>query len=97
MPIRDTSGLGQRTARELVHADFEVARNFVEMAQNESERDLAGQLLFKAEGILSEIRLRLGRMSSDQREAVEAQLKELSESIERTRAPGFRISDGSET
>ena len=97
MPLRDTSGLGQRTARELVHADFEVARSLVEMAQSESDRELAAQLLQKAEGILAEIRLRLDRMSSDQREVVEAQLKELSDSIERAGWPGFPVSDGSET
>lgn len=97
MPLRDTSGLGQRTARELVQADFEVARNFVDMAQNESERELAAQLLHRAEGILSEIRSRAARMNSDQREAVEARIKELSDAIERASWPGFQVNDGSET
>lgn len=100
MPLRDTSGLGQRTARELLHADLEVASNLIEMARSEFERgnrELAAQLLQKAEGMIGEIRGRLQRMPEAQRETYEARCKELGEAIERAGWPGFRISGESET
>lgn len=97
MPLRDTSGLGQHTARELVHADFEVAFNLVEIAESESNRALAAQLLQKARVMLEEIRSRLDRITSQDREAFESRCEELAGAIERASWPDFQVSGGSET
>jgi hypothetical protein len=90
MPQRDTSGIGERVPRELIHADFTVAFSLVEMAKGESPGDngeLAAQLLQKAERMLDDIRGRLLRMTVSQREAFEPRCAELGEAIERARKP----------
>ena len=86
MPQRDTSGIGERVPRELIDADFTVAFSLVEMAEGESRRgngQLASQLLEKAERMLDDIRARLLRMTTSQKEAFEPRCAELSEAIER--------------
>lgn len=88
MPLRDTSGIGERVPRELIEADFSIAGSFVEMADEESGRDngkAAAQLLQKAEEILGHIRERLLRMMPEQKEVFEARCEELAESIRRVR------------
>lgn len=96
MPLRDTSGFGQRTAHELIHADFEVAFNLVGMARTESERnnqELATQLLKRAQAMLGEIRSRLDRVPAAQRATYESRCQKLSEAIEQGSSPEFRIGD----
>lgn len=91
MPQRDTSGIGERVPREIIEADFEVAFNLVDMAQSESKdnRQVAAQLLHKAEGMLEDIRTRLQRMTAAQREPFEKRCEELGQAIEAASWPGF--------
>lgn len=84
MPLRDTSGFGERVPREMIEADFELAFNFVGMAKDEAgagRKDLAARLLAKAEGLLEDIRNRLKRMRAEQREAFEPRCEELGRAI----------------
>ncbi len=96
MPQRDTSGIGERVPRELIEADFEVAFSLVEMAQSENKQ-LASQLLGKADGMLNDIRARLERMTPPQKAVFEKRCEELSRAIEVAGLPGFGISGESET
>lgn len=85
MPQRDTSGIGERVPRELIFADFEVAFNFVGMAEDESDREVAEQLLRRAEAILKDVENRFLRMTVAQREAFEPRCAELREAIDKAR------------
>jgi hypothetical protein len=94
MPQRDTSGIGERVPRELIDADFAVAFSLVEMAQGESRRNnrqLASQLLQKAERMLDDIRGRLLRMTVSQKEEFEPRCAKLSEAIEGAKTPDSEI------
>jgi len=89
MPQRDTSGIGERVPRELIEADFAIAFSLVEMAEGESRRNnkqVAAELLHKAEGMLDDTRARLLRMTASQKEPFEPRCAELSEAIKRARA-----------
>ena len=71
--------------RELIDADFTVAFSLVEMAQAELQRgngQLASQLLERAERMLDDIRGRLQRMTTLQKEAFEPRCAKLAEAIE---------------
>jgi hypothetical protein len=86
MPLRDTSGIGERVPRELIDADLAVAFSLVEMAESESRRNngqLASQLLQRAGRMLDEIRGRLLRITPSQKEAFEPRCAELGAAIER--------------
>jgi hypothetical protein len=85
MPQRDTSGIGERVPRELIFADFEVGFSFVSMAEGESNRDVAEQLLTRAEQMLKDIEGRLLRMTVAQRESFEPRCAELREAIDKAR------------
>jgi hypothetical protein len=85
MPQRDTSGIGERVPRELILADFDVAFNFVSMAEEEPDREVAEQLLRRAEDMLKDVELRLLRMTVAQREAFEPRCAELREAIDKAR------------
>lgn len=88
MPLRDTSGFGERVPREMIEADFELAFNFVGMAKDEAgegRKDLGEQLLRKAEDLLEDIRNRLLRMTAAQRETFEPRCEELSRAIAEAR------------
>ena len=85
MPQRDTSGIGERVPRELIFADFEVAFNFVGMAENEPNREVAEQLLRRAEEMLKDVETRLLRMTVTQREAFEPRCAELRKAIDEAR------------
>jgi hypothetical protein len=85
MPQRDTSGIGDRVPRDLIFADFEVAFNFVGMAENESDRAVAEQLLQRAEAMLKDIEGRFLRMTVAQREEFEPRCAELREAIDKAR------------
>lgn len=85
MPQRDTSGIGERVPREMIFANFEVAFNFVGMAENESDRELAEQLLRRAEDMLKDVEARLLRMTVAQREEFELRCAELRKAIETAR------------
>ena len=91
MPQRDTSGIGERVPREIIEADFEVAFNLVDMAKSEStdNREIALQLLHKAEGMLEDIRTRLQRMTPAQREPFDKRCEELGHAIQGASWPGF--------
>jgi hypothetical protein len=100
MPQRDTSGIGERVPRELIDADFTIAFSLVDMAEGESRRgngQLASQLLQRAERMLDDIRVRLLRIATSQREAFEPRYAELSEAIELAKAPNFGVKPESET
>ncbi len=86
MPQRDTSGIGERVPRELIVADFEVAFSLVSMAEEESNRAVAEQLLRRAEGMLKEIHDRFQRMTVAQREPFEPRCAELRLAIDTARA-----------
>ena len=85
MPQRDTSGIGERVPRELIFADIEVGFNFVSLAEGESDRDLAEQLLRRAEDMLKDINDRMLRMTVPQRETFQPRCKELREAIDKAR------------
>jgi len=89
VPQRDTSGIGERVPRELIHADFTVAFSLIEMAEDESRRNngqLATQLLQRAERMLDDIRARLLRMTESQKEAFEPRCAELGKAVELAKA-----------
>jgi len=85
MPQRDTSGIGERVPRELIHADFHVAFNFVAMAEEEPDREVAEQLLHRAEDMLKDVEARLLRMTVAQRETFEPRCAELRKAIDKAR------------
>jgi hypothetical protein len=90
MPQRDTSGIGERVPRELIDADFAVAFSLVEMAGSESQRNdrqVASELLQKAQRMLDDIRGRLLRLTASQREAFEPRCAKLAEAIEAAKPP----------
>lgn len=96
MPLRDTTGFGERVPREMIEADFEVAFNFVEMAKSESSdgnRELATQLLQKADGLLQDIRQRLRRMSASQRAEYDPRCERLSDAISDAGGPSLQIGE----
>jgi hypothetical protein len=85
MPQRDTSGIGERVPRELIFADLDVGFSFVSMAEGESDRDLAEQLLRRAEAMLKDIDDRLLRMTAAQRETFQPRCEELKAAIDKAR------------
>lgn len=85
MPQRDTSGIGERVPRDLIFADFEVAFNFIGIAENEPDREVAEQLLRRAEAMLKDVEARLLRMTVAQREEFEPRCAELREAIDKAR------------
>lgn len=94
MPQRDTSGIGERVPRELIDADFSVAFSLVEMAEDEARggnRQMASNLLQKAEEMLNSIRDRLLRMTASQKEEFEPRCAKLGEAIELARTPDSAI------
>jgi len=85
MPQRDTSGIGARVPRELIDADFTVAFSLVQMAKDELRRGngpLALQLRQRAARMLEDIKGRLPRMTTSQREPFELRCSELAAAIE---------------
>jgi hypothetical protein len=92
MPQRDTPGIGERVPRELIDADFAIAFSLVDMARDEFGRgngQLASQLLQKAARMRDDVRGRLQRMTTAQKEAFEQRCVELGQAIESTRPPNL--------